>query len=160
MPDSIQIRPAQPVDAEAAAALLYSAYTHTHVAYPLREEYESGFFERLQHFFRQDGNRFSYQNIQVAEYSSGVVGLVLSFGGKLRHGSTPPLEAGWDGRRRMMNGISMRLPFSNSGATKESVCIWCKQRSSRRASTTIRQLLYMSLKRIHRHWIYIYSCTM
>ncbi len=82
MPDSIQIRPAQPVDAEIAAVLLYSAYTHTHVTYPLREEHASGFIERLQHFFRQDGNRFSYQNIQVAEQSSEVVGLVLSFGGR------------------------------------------------------------------------------
>jgi ribosomal protein S18 acetylase RimI-like enzyme len=82
MRDSIQIRPAQPVDAEVAAALLYSAYTHTHVTYPVREENESGFIERLQHFFRQDGNRFSYQYIQVAEQSSEVVGLVLSFGGR------------------------------------------------------------------------------
>jgi len=55
---------------------------HTQVTYPLREEHESGFIERLQHFFRQDGNRFSYQNIQVAEQSSEVVGLVLSFGGR------------------------------------------------------------------------------
>ena len=82
MRDSIQIRPAQPGDAEVAVILLYSAYTHTHVTHPLREEHESGFIERLQHFFRQDGNRFSYQNIQVAEQSSEVVGLVLSFGGR------------------------------------------------------------------------------
>ncbi len=82
MRDSIQIRPAQPVDAEVAAVLLYSAYTHTHVTYPLREEHESGLIERLQHFFRRDGNRFSYQNIQLAEQSSEVVGLVLSFGGR------------------------------------------------------------------------------
>ena len=82
MRDSIQIRPAQPGDAEVAAVLLYSAYTHTHVTYPLPEEHESGFIKRLQHFFRQDGNRFSYQNIQVAEQDSEVVGLVLSFGGR------------------------------------------------------------------------------
>src|SRR6266704_467903 len=82
MRDSIQIRPAQPVDAEVAAVLLYSAYTHTHVTYPLREEHESGFIERLEHFFRQDGNRFSYQNSQVAEQSSEVGGLVLSVGGR------------------------------------------------------------------------------
>src|SRR5947207_629200 len=82
MRESIQIRPAQPVDAEVAAVLLYSAYTHIHVTYPLPEEHESGFIERLQHFFRQDGNRFSYQYIQVAEQSSEVVGLVLSFGGR------------------------------------------------------------------------------
>ena len=82
MRDSIQIRPAQPVDAEVAGVLLYSAYTHTHVTYPLGEEHESGFIERLQHFFRQDGNRFSYQNIQVADQNSEVVGLVLSFGGR------------------------------------------------------------------------------
>src|SRR5947199_5255167 len=82
MRDSIQIRPAQPVDAEVAAVLLYSAYTHTHISYPLREEHESGLIERLEHFFRRDDNRFSYQNIQVAEQSSEVVGLVLSFGGR------------------------------------------------------------------------------
>jgi hypothetical protein len=82
MRDSIQIRPAKPTDAEVAAILLYSAYTHTHVTYPLREEHESGFIKRLQHYFRQDGNRFSYQNVQVAEQSSKVVGLVLSFGGR------------------------------------------------------------------------------
>src|SRR6266704_1583486 len=82
MPDSIQIRSAQPVDAEIATVLLYAAYTHTHVTYPLREEHESGLIERLEHFFRRDGNRFTYQNIQVAEQSSEVVGLVLSFGGR------------------------------------------------------------------------------
>ncbi len=82
MQDSIQVRPAQPVDAEVAAVLLYSAYMHTHVTSPLREEHENGFSERLEHYFRQDGNRFSYQYIQVAEQSSEVVGLVLSFGGR------------------------------------------------------------------------------
>src|SRR5205823_7506636 len=82
MRDSIQIRPAQPVDAEVAAVLLYSAYIHTHVTSPLPEAHESGLIERLEHFFRQDGNRFSYQNIQLAEQSSEVVGLVLSFGGR------------------------------------------------------------------------------
>src|SRR5213080_3898679 len=82
MRDSIQIRPAQPVDAEVASVLLYSAYMHTHVSYPLREAHESGWIERLEHFFRQDGNRFSYQYIQLAEQSSEVVGLVLSFGGR------------------------------------------------------------------------------
>ena len=70
----IQIRAAQPADAEVAAILMYSAYTHTQVTIPLRDEHKSGFIERLQHFFRQDGNRFSYQNIQVTEGSSAVVG--------------------------------------------------------------------------------------
>jgi ribosomal protein S18 acetylase RimI-like enzyme len=78
----IQIRPAQSADAEVAAVLLYSAYTHTQVTFPLREVHEPGWIERLQHFFRQDGNRFSYQNIHVAEASAAVVGLVLSFGGR------------------------------------------------------------------------------
>ena len=82
MRDSIQIRPAQPDDAEVAAVLLYSAYTHVQVTYPLPKEHESGFIERLQHFFRRDDNRFSYQYIQVADQSSEVVGLVLSFGGR------------------------------------------------------------------------------
>jgi ribosomal protein S18 acetylase RimI-like enzyme len=78
----ISIRPARPTDAEVAAVLLYSAYMHTQVTFPLREKHEHGFVERLQQYFRQDGNRFSYQNIQVAEGSSAVLGLVLSFGGR------------------------------------------------------------------------------
>lgn len=78
----MQIRPAQPADAEVAAVLLYSAYTETQVTDPLREEHASGWIERLQHLFRQDGNRFSHQYIQVADQSSEVVGLVLSFGGR------------------------------------------------------------------------------
>ncbi len=82
MRDSIQIRPAQPDDAEVAAALLYSAYTHTQVTYPLQEAHEIGWLERLRHYFRQGGNRFSYQNAQVAQQNSEVVGLVLSFGGR------------------------------------------------------------------------------
>src|SRR5205085_11668849 len=82
MRDASRIRPAQPGDAEVAAVLLYSAYTHTHVTYPLPEEHESGWLERLEHLFRQDGNRFSYQNTQVAAQGPEVVGLVLSFGGR------------------------------------------------------------------------------
>ena len=82
MNEDITLRPAQPNDAERASVLLYSAYTHTQVIYPLREDAENGFSERLQHFFRADGNRFSYQFIQVAEQHSEVVGLVLSFGGR------------------------------------------------------------------------------
>jgi len=82
MQDSIQIRPARPADAVVAAVLLYSAYTHTPVTSPLREKPESGFIERLQDFFRRDDNRFSYQNTQVADRGSEVVGLVLSFGGR------------------------------------------------------------------------------
>jgi ribosomal protein S18 acetylase RimI-like enzyme len=78
----MQIRPAQPADAEVAAVLLYSAYTETLVTYPLQEENASGWIEHLQHFFRQAGNRFSHQYIHVAEQSSEVVGLVLSFGGR------------------------------------------------------------------------------
>jgi ribosomal protein S18 acetylase RimI-like enzyme len=82
MHDSLQVRPAQPADAEVAAVLLYSAYTQTPITYPLQDEHASGFLARLAHFFRQDGNRFSYQYIQVADHSSGVVGLVLSFSGR------------------------------------------------------------------------------
>src|SRR5260370_7320061 len=52
------------------------------LSYSVREGRESGLIERLEDFFRRDGNRFSYQNIQVAEQSSEVVGLVLSFGGR------------------------------------------------------------------------------
>ena len=82
MNDEITLRPAQPDDADRAAVLLSSAYLHRQVSYPLHEEGENRFTERLQHFFRQDGNRFSYQFIQVAEQRSEVVGLVLSFGGR------------------------------------------------------------------------------
>jgi ribosomal protein S18 acetylase RimI-like enzyme len=82
MNEDIKLRPAQPDDAERASVLLYSAYNHTQVTYPLREEAENQFSERLQHFFRENGNRFSYQSILVAEQRSEVVGLVLSFGGQ------------------------------------------------------------------------------
>ncbi len=82
MRESIKIRPAQPADAEVAAVLLYSAYTHTHVTFPLPEAHGSGWIEHLEHYFRQDGNRFSYQNSQLAEQNLEVVGLVLSFGGR------------------------------------------------------------------------------
>ena len=82
MNDDITLRPARPDDADRASVLLYSAYIHRQVNYPLHEEGENRFTERLQHYFRQDGNRFSYQYIQVAEQRSKVVGLVLSFGGR------------------------------------------------------------------------------
>lgn len=82
MRDSIQIRPAQPADAEVAAALLASAYMHTQATFPLQEEHEHGWVKRIEHFFRQDGNRFSYQNIQVADQNLEVAGLVSSFGGR------------------------------------------------------------------------------
>lgn len=82
MNDDITLRPAQPEDADRAAVLLYSAYLHRQVNYPLHEEGENSFLERLRHYYRQEGNRFSYQYIQVAEQSSEVVGLVLSFGGR------------------------------------------------------------------------------
>src|SRR5262249_2551426 len=54
----------------------------TQASFPLPEGYERGWVERLEHFFRQEGNRFSYQNTLVAEASEGVVALVLSFGGR------------------------------------------------------------------------------
>jgi hypothetical protein len=80
--DSLQIRPAHPDDAERAAVLLYSAYTHTQVSYPLEDEHAGESIVRLQHYFRQDGNRISYQYVQVAEKRSAVVGLVVRFGGR------------------------------------------------------------------------------
>lgn len=82
MPDAIVIRPAQPTDDEIAGALLYSAYIHTKITYPLEEPYESGFIEHLRDFFRQEGNRFSYQFTQLALHGTEVVGLVLSFAGR------------------------------------------------------------------------------
>lgn len=65
-----------------AAVLLYSAYTHIQVTYPLPEDHESGFVERLARYFREASNRFSYENVQVAVHGADVVGLVLSFGGR------------------------------------------------------------------------------
>ena len=82
MNDTITLRPAQPEDADRASVLLYSAYMHRQESYPLHEEGENRFIERLGHYFRQAGNRFSYQFIEVAEVGSEVVGLVLSFGGR------------------------------------------------------------------------------
>jgi ribosomal protein S18 acetylase RimI-like enzyme len=82
MQDSIQIRPGQPDDAEAASVLLYSAYTHEQVTYPLPEEQRQRWVENLLRYFRQEGNRFSYQNTILAEHSAEVMGLVLSFGGR------------------------------------------------------------------------------
>ena len=82
MNDDITLRPAQPDDVERASVLLYSAYIHRQVSYPLHEEGANRFLDRLHHFFRQAGNRFSYQSIQVAVQRSEVVGLVLSFGGR------------------------------------------------------------------------------
>ena len=82
MNEDITLRPAQPDDADRAAVLLYSAYLHRQMSYPLHKEGENRFIEHLQYYFRQEGNRFSYQFIQVAQQGSEVVGLVLSFGGR------------------------------------------------------------------------------
>src|SRR5215472_12240454 len=82
MTDELTLRPARPDDADRAAVLLYSAYSHRSVTYPLPAAGEHGWLERLGHFFRQEGNRFSYQFIQVAGQPALVVGLVLSFGGR------------------------------------------------------------------------------
>jgi ribosomal protein S18 acetylase RimI-like enzyme len=82
MDDSIKLRPAQPADADIASALLCSAYIHEQVTYPLPEKYSFKFIGSLQHFFRREENRFSYQYSQIAEYKSAVVGLILSFAGR------------------------------------------------------------------------------
>ena len=80
--DDITLRPARPNDVERASVLLYSTYIHRQVSYPLHEERAKRFLDRLHHFFRQAGNRFSYQSIQVATQRSEGVGLVLIFGGR------------------------------------------------------------------------------
>src|SRR6185312_9729679 len=71
-----------PGDVEVAAILLYSAYTHEQVTYPLPEEQRQVWIKNLQLYFVQDGNRFSYQNAHVAEHNLEIVGLVLGFGGR------------------------------------------------------------------------------
>lgn len=80
--EGLTLRPARPEDADRAAVLLYSAYSHRPATYPLQEAEENRLLERLGHFFREVRNRFSYQFIQIAEQCSEVVGLVLSFGGR------------------------------------------------------------------------------
>ncbi|HZT99643.1 MAG TPA: GNAT family N-acetyltransferase [Ktedonobacteraceae bacterium] len=82
MNDTIKLRPARVTDVEIAAVLLHSAYTHTLATFPLQEEQRNTFIERLEDYFREEGNRFSYQYCQVAEQNSEVVGLILSFGGR------------------------------------------------------------------------------
>jgi ribosomal protein S18 acetylase RimI-like enzyme len=80
----IAIRPARPSDATVASVLLYSAYTHIRLAYPWeeREADDDGVVVRLGQFFGREDNRFSYRNALLANTGKGVVGLVLSFGGK------------------------------------------------------------------------------
>src|SRR5690348_390817 len=82
MNDDIILRPAQPDDADRAAVLLYSAYIHEQVDYPLHEEEENRFLKSLRHYFPLEGNRCSYQNTEAAEYRGELVGLVLSFAGR------------------------------------------------------------------------------
>jgi ribosomal protein S18 acetylase RimI-like enzyme len=82
MIDNLTLRPARQEDADRAAVLLYSAYLHRQVNYPLPEAGEHQWLEQLRHFFRQEGNRFSYQFVWVAQQRSEVVGVVLSFGGR------------------------------------------------------------------------------
>ncbi len=81
--EDMTLRPAHPDDAGRASLLLYSAYTHKQITYPPSIAVESQFLTNLQHFFRQRGNRFSYQCVQVAEQSAEIVGLILSFGGRV-----------------------------------------------------------------------------
>lgn len=82
MNETIELRPAQPDDAAPASILLHSAYRHAQTNYPPQDEPENRFIGYLQQFFREKGNRFSYQYIQVAEQSTNVVGLILSFAGR------------------------------------------------------------------------------
>jgi ribosomal protein S18 acetylase RimI-like enzyme len=80
--DDIILRPAQPGDADRAAVLLYSAYIHEQLDYPLHEEDENRFLKSLRHNFPLEDNRCSYQNTVVAEHRGEVIGLVLSFAGR------------------------------------------------------------------------------
>ena len=80
--DDITLRPAQPDDADRAAVLLYSAYIHEQLDYPLHEEDENPFLKSLRHYFPLEGNRCSYQNTVVAGHNGEVVGLILSFAGR------------------------------------------------------------------------------
>jgi ribosomal protein S18 acetylase RimI-like enzyme len=78
----ITIRPARITDANDAAELILSAYSHVVSTYSPHPKTESGFSHMLHAFFQQDDNRFSYQSTFVAQDEQQVVGLVLSFGGR------------------------------------------------------------------------------
>jgi ribosomal protein S18 acetylase RimI-like enzyme len=80
--DSITIRPALPSDAEVAALLLYSAYTHSQLVYPPQIVRDGETIERLRRSFRLEGTRFSYENTQIADSYAGAIGAILNFGGK------------------------------------------------------------------------------
>src|SRR5690348_246593 len=80
--DDIHLRQAQRGDTARAAGPLYCAHIHEQVDYPLHEEEENRFLENLRYYFRLEGNRCSYQNTEVAQQHSEVVGLVLSFAGQ------------------------------------------------------------------------------
>ena len=80
--ETILMRPARIADADDAAVLIFSAYSHIASTYSPHPKSESGFTMMLQQFFQQDGNRFSYQNAFVAQHEQQVVGLVLNFGGR------------------------------------------------------------------------------
>ncbi len=82
MNEPVSIRPARIADADDAAVLIFSAYSHVASTYSPHPKTESGFTEMLNRFFQQDENRFSYQNAFVAQNEQQVVGLVLSFGGR------------------------------------------------------------------------------
>jgi ribosomal protein S18 acetylase RimI-like enzyme len=82
MRDVPLIKPATPADAEVVAVLLYSAYTHTPLAYPLPADATVGWLTCLQVFFGRPGNRFSYQYTQVAHQDDQIIGAVVSFGGR------------------------------------------------------------------------------
>jgi ribosomal protein S18 acetylase RimI-like enzyme len=79
--EPVSIRPARIADADDAAVLIFSAYSHIASTYSPHPKTESGFTQMLNNFFQQDANRFSYQHTFVAQNEQQVVGLLLSFGG-------------------------------------------------------------------------------
>jgi ribosomal protein S18 acetylase RimI-like enzyme len=83
--EPISLRPARITDADDAAELIFSAYSHIVSTYSPHPKTESGFTQMLNIFFQQDDNRFSYQNTFVAQNEQQIVGLVLSFGGREEH---------------------------------------------------------------------------
>ena len=160
MTDDPSIRSARPEDADRAAVLLYSAYTHQQVSYPLPEDGENRFVERLKHFFREAGNRFSYQNIQVAEQQGEVVGLVLSFGGREEERLNSAIGWPLERRRRRMSGMLMPWLSSPTGATRASARACCKRPSSRHASTAMQRSRSMWHERTSKPWLCINAYSM
>jgi ribosomal protein S18 acetylase RimI-like enzyme len=102
------IRPALPSDAHAAARLIQSAFdTITrHFAEKEDKEDNPARYAWLENWFQQMGNRFSYQQVLVAEEEGQVVGAILIYHGSEAEALDRPLN---EEIRRLRNDPTIRL---------------------------------------------------